>query len=186
MKDTTLELSTPDNNFKNTIIKWGLISAAVSIIYSIINTQLLINEISFNKAINGLLSAVISITILFIGIKEYRDKFNGGYITFSKGFKTGFMIVLISTLIFAVFSYIYNSYIIDYSIIENNALKESLKYMKEKKLPEEQIKQSLEYTKKFLSINYAVISTVVGGIIIGSIFSLIVAAIVKKENKQYA
>lgn len=186
MKDITLELSTPDNNFKNTILKWGLISAAVSIIYSIINTQLVINEIGFNKALNGLLSAAISMTILFIGIKEYRDKFNGGLITFSKGFKTGFMIVLISTLILAVFSFIYYSYIIDYSIIENNEMKESLKIMKEKKISEEQIKQSLDYTKKFLSINYVVIIKLIWGIIIGSIFSLIVAAIVKKENKQYA
>lgn len=186
MKEPILDYTTHNNDIKNTVIKWGLISAAISIIYSVINTQLMMNDINFNKALNVLLSSIISIFILYMGIKEFRDKFNGGSLTFGKGFKIGFLIVTISTVIFAIFTFIYYSYIIDYSIIENLSINESIKYMKDKKMSEEQIKQSLVYTRKFLTINFAIISIVIIGIVIGSIFSLILAAILKKENNQYA
>lgn len=58
--------------------------------------------------------------------------------------------------------------------------------MKDKKMSEEQIKQSLVYSRKFLTINFVTISIIIAGIVIGSIFSLILAAILKKENNQYA
>lgn len=78
MKEPILDYTTHNNDIKNTVIKWGLISAAISIIYSVINTQLMMNDINFNKALNVLLSSIISIFILYMGIKEFRDKFNGG------------------------------------------------------------------------------------------------------------
>ena len=56
----------------------------------------------------GYASMLIAFSMVFVGIKNYRDKYNDGLITFGKAFKIGFYIVLIASTIYVV------SWLIDY------------------------------------------------------------------------
>ena len=56
----------------------------------------------------GYASMLISFSLVFVGIRNYRDKYNEGVISFGKAFKIGIMIVLIASTIYVV------AWLIDY------------------------------------------------------------------------
>jgi hypothetical protein len=48
----------------------------------------------------GYAGMIVVLSLIFVGIKNYRDKFSGGIISFGKSFKTGFYITLIASTIY--------------------------------------------------------------------------------------
>ena len=55
----------------------------------------------------GFVQLAVSILILALGIKAVRDEQEGKYITYGKGVATGVLIVLYSTIIGVIYSYIH-------------------------------------------------------------------------------
>src|SRR6185295_15818132 len=56
----------------------------------------------------GYASMLIAFSLVFVGIRNYRDKYNGGVISFGKSFKIGMVMVLIASTIYVV------AWLIDY------------------------------------------------------------------------
>lgn len=50
----------------------------------------------------GFSAMAVAFSFIFVGIKNYRDKQNGGVITFGKGFLLGFMISLIASTLYVI------------------------------------------------------------------------------------
>ena len=50
----------------------------------------------------GYASMIVALSFVFVGIKNYRDKYNGGIITFGKAFKVGFFISLIGSTLYVI------------------------------------------------------------------------------------
>lgn len=50
----------------------------------------------------GFSAMAVAFSFIFVGIKNYRDKQNGGTITFGKAFLLGFMISLIASTIYVI------------------------------------------------------------------------------------
>jgi hypothetical protein len=91
---------------RKNIIIYGLISGAIVSIIMIFTTNYISHcEGNVDYGISmliGYASMLISFSLVFVGIRNYRDKYNAGVISFGKAFKTGILIVLIASTIYVI------------------------------------------------------------------------------------
>jgi len=97
---------------KKNIIIYGLIAGivvSVLMVFSINYISHVEGKVDYNTSLLiGYVSMLIAFSLVYVGIRNYRDKFNGGVISFGKAFKIGIMIVLIASTIYVV------AWLIDY------------------------------------------------------------------------
>jgi hypothetical protein len=55
----------------------------------------------------GYLSILLAMIFIFFGIRHFRDRINGGYLSFGQGLKVGVLIVLIPAVAFGLFDILY-------------------------------------------------------------------------------
>ena len=97
---------------KKNIIIYGLIAGiivSISMLFSINYISHVDGRVDYNTSLLiGYASMLIAFSLVYVGIRNYRDKYNGGVISFGKAFKIGIMIVLIASTIYVV------AWLIDY------------------------------------------------------------------------
>ncbi len=91
---------------KKNIIIYGLIAGTIVSTLMLFTTNYISHcegNVDYGTSmLIGYASMVISLSLVFVGIRNYRDKYNGGLISFGKAFKIGGMIVLIASTIYVV------------------------------------------------------------------------------------
>ena len=120
---------------KNTIIKYGLISGAMSaggiLIITLIFKFYGFDKIGFeNSAYIGYSLIILSMAVIFWGIKSYRDNVNNGQVSFKNGLLIGLSIALISCICYSLMWMVvyYNfmpNFMDDYADFSIRKLKES-------------------------------------------------------------
>lgn len=89
---------------KKLIITYGLISGSITAALMFI-TMPMYNKgtLSLDSGeLVGYTGMVIALTMVFFGIKSYRDNHLNGTITFGKGFQIGILITLIASIMYAM------------------------------------------------------------------------------------
>jgi hypothetical protein len=82
---------------KKTVLTFGLISGAVSAA-TMLATVPFADKIGFDKGeILGYTTIVLSVLLVFFGIRSYRENAGGGRLTFGRGVAVGILIALISS-----------------------------------------------------------------------------------------
>ena len=85
---------------RKNIIIYGLIAGIVVSILMLVSAN---NITDFDTSLfAGYASMLIAFSLVFVGIRNYRDKYNEGVISFGKAFKIGIMIVLIASTIYVI------------------------------------------------------------------------------------
>lgn len=116
---------------------------------------------------------------LFIGTMQFRNKVNGGYLTFGEGFKTGFFMVLIITALATIAT------IVDLQLHPDfiqKILEQSRDSMINKGMTEDQIEIGLHYTQMWTTPLIITLFTILGSLLGGSIFSLISAGLCTRKK----
>ena len=93
---------------KRIVLTFGLILGAILSAKMIIMMVITMNGESFGgNEVIGYATQVIVYTLVFFGIKSYRDKQLNGFISFGKAFKVGFLISLIGATMYVISWMIY-------------------------------------------------------------------------------
>lgn len=168
---------------KNTVIKYGL--------YGLISGFLLFGlpfilgmgvDNDYGELI-GYTAMVLSLLFVYFGIKYYRDKVNGGKVSFLKAITIGMLIALFSALGVAIFDYIYTTQInpdfateyLEYSI---NKMEETLSSAEVEAKSAELTQQMKDYGSPV----FMAIMMFTSVIILGFIISLISGLILQRKN----
>ena len=87
---------------KKIILTYGLIAGVLSMIFTFLIATLCDRDmIDFDKAeLVGYASMVIALSMIFFGIKSYRDNYGNGAITFWKGVQIGILITCIGSVMY--------------------------------------------------------------------------------------
>jgi hypothetical protein len=161
-------------------LKYGMIMGLISAVINAISyaTKLFLS-MGASFGLLGL-SLVVLISVLVFAGREFKSQ-NEGFMTFGQGFITCLAACLISSFIGAAFAYIWIAYI-------DTSIPELMKEMTAANLakfgaPEEEIEKAMAAQDfgAFSSARSAMIAGVVGGTIV----SLIMAAIMKKNPPEF-
>ncbi|GIV37274.1 MAG: hypothetical protein KatS3mg032_1653 [Cyclobacteriaceae bacterium] len=152
-------------------LKWGIISALFSILFFLILVIAGANAFD-NKW--GWIGGIFSIIFMVLAHREFKQQ-GDSFMTYGQGLGISFWMVLISTAVAGLFTYIYSN-IIDPATMEKFYESQRMQ-MEERNMPEEQIEIALEWTRKLFWVIYAV-----GGILGGMFIALIVSIFTQKKN----
>lgn len=159
-------------------LKYGLLAAVVTMVYS---TILNLSGLGSNKILASL-SYVFMIVAIVLAMKDFREK-NGGFISYGEGLGLGTLTSAVLGLLSSAFTIFYIQF------IDSNMLTQSLDQMREeleaKGMDDAQIEQAVEVSQKFMSPGIMFVMVILGYLIMGFIFSLIIAAIMRKEKPVF-
>ena len=131
----------------------------------------------------GYASMIVAFSFIFVGIKNYRDKYNSGVISFGRAFKIGLLITLVaSTMYVAVWLVDYYFFIPDfidkYTVCVMNGAKEEGATQAQLAQKASEMTSFAEMYKNPL---FVILITYLEVFPVGLIVSLIAALILKKK-----
>jgi len=95
---------------KKTVLIYGLIAAAITIIPMTIFNMLSGEEFDFKIGeIVGYASMILALSTIFIAVRKYRDEELDGVISFGKAFQIGILITLVASTIYVTSWMIYST-----------------------------------------------------------------------------
>ena len=154
-------------------IKFGLISGVISIVFFLVLALADLNPFD-NKW--GWIGAPISIIILFLAQKNFKDE-GDGFMSYGQGMGITFWLGLISILVAGAFTYCYSNFI-DTGVMDLFYEKQRAD-MAAKSMPDEQIEMAVTWTKKLYWPIYFFF-----GILFSLIIGLIVTIFTQKKNPE--
>ena len=131
------------------------------------------------------LNFVLIIAGLTVGILNYRNQINGGFISYGKSLGSGVLIGLFASIIVAIYTVIFMKFI-DPGMIDE-MLKKAEEQMLERNpsMSEENIEAALKYTKMFMNPVLMSIMSIFGSTFMSFIASLIISIFTKKNDNSF-
>lgn len=135
----------------------------------------------------GFASMILAFSLIFVAVKNYRDKQNGGEVSFGKALQIGLLMTLITSTVYVLIWLIDYAYFNPDFLIKYNAM--TLESMKAEGAPATEIAAKAAEMKEFgqlydNNIFYRAGITYTEIVPVGIIVSLIAALILKRKPKQ--
>jgi hypothetical protein len=88
---------------KKIVLVCGLIAGLICVAWPVASMAVNEKHIDFDKGmIYGYATMLLAFSLIFVGTKRYRDRYNGGVISFGKAFRIGLYITLIASTCYVV------------------------------------------------------------------------------------
>jgi hypothetical protein len=169
----------------NILLQYGLISALVSLLVYVVmyigGTEAMGSPIAFA-------TMLVPIVIAVLACRKAKSE-NDGYLEFKEALKISFGVLVASSLVTSIFSYLLYNYI-DHPFGERMVqltMEKTQQFMEKMGTPEEAIDKAMkDVTFENLFSLKKVFQGFMFGCILNFIISLIVAAIMKKNKPEFA
>lgn len=171
------------------VIVFGLISGLIVSAFMVYTIAKCYASSDFESSmLLGYASMIIAFSFIFIGVKNFRDKYDNGVISFGKAFKIGLYISLIASTIYVV------AWLIDYYLfIPDFMEKYTAHVLKEVKAGgasqldiNNKVTEMAGYKEMYKNPLFVVLMTYLEILPVGLIISLISALILKRKSKVSA
>lgn len=175
---------------KKNILIHGLIAGIIVSVLMLSSVNYLSHcegNVDYNMSmLIGYASMLLSFSLVFVGIRNYRDKYNEGIISFGKAFKTGIMIVLIASTIYVVAWLIdYYFFIPDFMEKYSAHMLDDLKNSGASQLEiDKQTKEMAEFAPLFKNPFFMAMMTYLEILPVGLIVTLISSFILKRKEAK--
>jgi hypothetical protein len=175
---------------KKNILIYGLIAGALVSILMLSTVNYLSHcegNVDYGTSmLIGYASMLLAFSLIYIGIRNYRDKYNDGVISFGKAFKTGMMMVLIASTIYVV------AWLIDYFFfIPDFMEKYAAQTLAELKASgasqaemDKETKEMANFARMYKNPLFNAMMTYVEILPVGLIVTLISSLILKRKNNE--
>ena len=188
-------MSTLDNPFKenpvvsNTqvALRYGVITSVLLIVIGLLGYVTGLTDPSKMSTsvswINSLLSYAIIIGGMVLAVRHHRDENQNGFISFGKAFGTGFKTVAIISIIQAIWIYIFMGFIAPN--LMDQIMQVSIERAAEQGQDPEQVEAGMKMMSWMFTPSMMAVMGFLSFTILGSIFALIIAAIMKKDQEKF-
>jgi hypothetical protein len=167
------------NSLFKSSMNYGLITGLVIIIYSLL---LYFIGMNLNQTM-GYLTIVILALCIYLCSKQYRDKINGGTITFGQAFSLGILIGTFAAVLLSFFTFL------ELTFIDPTIVDKQLEMMQEKLLArglnEDQIEQAVAMSKKWMTPGKMFIMSIISFAFYSALISLLSSALLKKNKNPF-
>lgn len=178
MENTDMQTANTPSGGKFALIS-GVYLGVVLIIFSLVMYLL---DIPRDNKIQWL-SYVIMFAMTFVFIKQYRDKQLEGFITYGQSFKYGFLIILVGSILSAIYVYFFFSMIAPGEIAV--IIEEAEQGMYDQGRSDQEIEIAMNWVRMMTTPLMISVWVIIFGAIAGLIISAFLGIFVKKEQKEF-
>jgi len=180
------DLKLNKKTMKKIIFTCGIIGGLISVCWYIFSVQVFKLNMSMNESLFfGYASMVLAFSLIFIGIRNFRDNYNGGAISFGKAIKIGLLITAIASTVYV------GVWLIDYYFFTPDYMdkyaESVLADMKAKHASQASIDKEMaelaSYAKMYKTPFFNALLTYTEIVPVGVVISLIAALILKKKSE---
>lgn len=169
---------------KKNVIICGVIGGLITTVMMIITTTITLKKGAIDHgAIYGYTSMILAFSLIFVGVKNVRDGYNSGVISFAKAFKIGFYIALIASTIYVI-SWLFDYYFFLPDFAEQYSVTVLQKLKASGASAAELAKKTAEmasFSKMYKNPLFNVLLTYMEILPVGLIVSLISALVLKRK-----
>jgi hypothetical protein len=135
--------------------------------------------------INVLNWLILPVLFISLACNNFKNKHNGGFISFGQCLKIGVSVMVIAAVLYSIFYLIFTMIFPEY-LSDMVAQIERATRAQNPDMPQEQLEMSISMAGKFMQPAIAIPVSIIMNAFIGLIISLIVGAIVKRDNPAAA
>jgi len=157
-------------------LKFGVILGLISVVMSVLYYVM---DIMFASWIM-VPSIVVTLVVLFLLQRSYRDSCENGYITYGRALGSGVIMLLYAAIIGAIFAYLLYA-VIDPGLVDKSLAAAQAK-LEAKGMPEAAIDAAVKVQQKMLQPWVISLSSIFGTMFSGTIMALITSIFVTKKG----
>jgi len=88
---------------KKIVLVCGIIAGLISVCWPIVGEQFLPDSVSFDtRLFFGYTAMVLAFSLIFVGVKSYKDNHNNGVISFRKALQISLLITLVASTVYTL------------------------------------------------------------------------------------
>ncbi|MBC9909061.1 DUF4199 domain-containing protein [Chitinophaga varians] len=172
---------------KKNVLVFGLISGAIISLMMVFSVLWCYKDPNFKGNMYlGYAGMLIAFSFIFVGIKNYRDKYNNGTVTFGKAFKVGLLIALIAATAYVVV-WLFDFYLFVPDFMDKynaHMLKEAREAGADAATLSKKMAEAENFRQLYKNPLFVILITYAEVLPLGIVIALISALILKRKKSQ--